>query len=390
MDQMQGNAAPQLQEVHVDPESRIQDQMTMSHFQNMSTASKRMANGDVKSPGASLSLSPTSPAFGGHSRTISNTSRTSQIGEVCLEMLFSLRILHGKKSDHYQLSNNLRTRLSYAMVKVQHGWESHSIDHLEKSFSERNSPATPTAHQAQKYDAPTSHAFSADWTPNVSPQKRLTETAYENGHPPSRNGLVPKTQQSSQNDPANTGGTYQNMPSGPTYESFWQQHSADPVSTARQKVVPSLAPPVDILPRTRPVESTNRQRPFLDTNFPDSMQKFPGQLPSTPSHRTTLSKIRTPSQQAAVEKDVVESLLFMSSPGNSQSYPASQPLAAAISPPRDRLVRPDRIGKKYLGSPLQRRKPTQSSFNDAEISKMIDEMPDSSSSDESEPVRLTL
>jgi hypothetical protein len=39
-----------------------------------------------------------------------------------------------------QLSAQLKTRLSYAMVKVQNGWEKQSLDELEESQSQRGSP----------------------------------------------------------------------------------------------------------------------------------------------------------------------------------------------------------------------------------------------------------
>jgi cytochrome c556 len=39
-----------------------------------------------------------------------------------------------------QLSAQLKTRLSYAMVKVQNGWEKRSLDDLEDETSQRGSP----------------------------------------------------------------------------------------------------------------------------------------------------------------------------------------------------------------------------------------------------------
>jgi hypothetical protein len=39
-----------------------------------------------------------------------------------------------------QLSAQLKTRLSYAMVKVQNGWEKQSLDELEEVHSQRGSP----------------------------------------------------------------------------------------------------------------------------------------------------------------------------------------------------------------------------------------------------------
>lgn len=41
---------------------------------------------------------------------------------------------------HMQLSAQLKTRLEYAMVKVQNGWEKQSLDELEEVHSQRGSP----------------------------------------------------------------------------------------------------------------------------------------------------------------------------------------------------------------------------------------------------------
>lgn len=47
------------------------------------SAPKRMANGEIKSPGYSLPTSPGDSSQYGHSRNSSRTSRGSQVGEVC-------------------------------------------------------------------------------------------------------------------------------------------------------------------------------------------------------------------------------------------------------------------------------------------------------------------
>lgn len=41
-----------------------------------------------------------------------------------------------------QLSAQLRTRLSYAMVKVQNNWEKQSLDELEERISQQGSPVS--------------------------------------------------------------------------------------------------------------------------------------------------------------------------------------------------------------------------------------------------------
>jgi hypothetical protein len=44
-----------------------------------------------------------------------------------------------------QLSSELRTRLSYAMVKVKNGWQPKTIDEVESLASRKGSPASSTS-----------------------------------------------------------------------------------------------------------------------------------------------------------------------------------------------------------------------------------------------------
>lgn len=48
--------------------------------------------------------------------------------------------MHLQNADVDQLSAQLKTRLSYAMVKVQNGWEKQSLEELEEGQSQRASP----------------------------------------------------------------------------------------------------------------------------------------------------------------------------------------------------------------------------------------------------------
>lgn len=159
-----------------------------------------------------------------------------------------------------QLSSQLKTRLSYAMVKVQNGWQSHTLTELESLTS-----------------APTSPLTSSLRSPRSRPTSSSTTLA---DRPPSQPHHHPGL----------------DYPTSPTYESFWRDHSDSH---------PSLAPPADIHPR-RPAHA---HPPRIHT----SMHASPYASPSTP----TTPKPRTPSQNAAMEKDAVETLVFMSSPKNS-------------------------------------------------------------------------
>lgn len=56
---------------------------------------------------------------------------------------------------HVQLSAQLKTRLSYAMVKVQNGWEKQSLDELEEVHSQRGSPnSAPGRTDRLAFDSP--------------------------------------------------------------------------------------------------------------------------------------------------------------------------------------------------------------------------------------------
>ena len=79
------DAAPQVEEQQpiYAPTARSQDDQSQRlHIEHGSTP-KRMANGEIKSPGYSRPNSPVHIGQYGHSRNSSRTSRGSQIGEVC-------------------------------------------------------------------------------------------------------------------------------------------------------------------------------------------------------------------------------------------------------------------------------------------------------------------
>ena len=76
----------------------------------------------------------------------------------------------------------------------------------------------------------------------------------------------------------------------------------------------ALAPPVDIIPG-------QRRRPTAD-NFAPSIQYDVSPAAPRLSNGRPTPKHRTPSQNAAMEADAVETLLFMASPNNS-GHPAT-------------------------------------------------------------------
>jgi len=158
------------------------------------------------------------------------------------------------------------------MVKVQNGWQSHTLTELESLTSAPTSPLTSSLR------SPRSRPTSSRTLPDRPIFANPSPTAQPHHHTGTQ-GL----DYAYRHPTSPTSGTR-------TYESFWREHS-DPH--------PSLAPPADIQPR-RPLR--------LHTSTSTSIHTSP----STPTPR----KPRTPSQNAAMEKDAVETLVFMSSPKN--------------------------------------------------------------------------
>ena len=182
-----------------------------------------------------------------------------------------------------KLSQQLRTRLNYAMVKVQHGWQTRSLEEVESLASQ--SPRSSTSgfpHLAQQvHGSPGSTVLSSDlhrkWSSSTSSDGGEALRPTQIGHPGSVNGLT---------------------------------HTGAEVTARR-----ALAPPVDIVPgHQRRRAAPNSQSAFSPRGGPPPS--------SSSSQRSTMRpKQRTPSQNAAMEADAVETLLFMASPNNSGHYP---------------------------------------------------------------------
>ncbi|WYZ44721.1 hypothetical protein EsH8_VIII_000037 [Colletotrichum jinshuiense] len=220
----------------------------------MATARKRMADGALKEN--------TSPVRIGHSRNTSTVSMASTTA-----------------SSIGDWSSDLKTRLSYAMLKVNHGWQSHSIDEVESMASRAPSPTSShsTLHGRQDLSA--------------SPRANMARYAT-----------------------ASAATTASSNPSPATYESFWKEGqrsvhtSASPPAPVQN--VPTLAPPASIQP-SRPMGSHNSRRNSNPRYTPTLLSHSHSASPQTPGQSNANA---TPNQR---EQDAIESLIFMSSPGNS-------------------------------------------------------------------------
>ncbi|KJZ78665.1 hypothetical protein HIM_02056 [Hirsutella minnesotensis 3608] len=235
-----GNADRQCQLLQLSTIAAAQDKMMP---EGTAGSKKRMADGLLK-----LREGSASPVKG-HSRNASAVSMAStaasHIGEV---------------------SNELKTLLSYAMVKVNNGWQSRSLDAVESLASQATSP-TSSVH-------------------TVHHRKGSSASPLQPAAPPSARVHFSQDSQSTQRD------------------------SSPPASLPSDK--PILAAPAPIRPSlTLPQSALHPRRTSGSLHAPTMLSRQTSDSPRTP--RTD----GPPLPISRTEQDVAESLLFMSSPGNS-------------------------------------------------------------------------
>ncbi|GAP86948.1 putative cell cycle transcriptional repressor whi5 [Rosellinia necatrix] len=297
-----GNGASSSQEsqlIQLSNLAALQQKIVVSHDDadiNGAQSRKRTADGGVKH---TRHHSSASPIRGGHSRNTSTVSvastTSSRIGE---------------------LSAELKAKLSYALVKVNNGWQSHSIDEVESLASQAASPTSSTSTLHGR------HGSSA------SPRIALAGFRHAASNPSSMA----------------TSPIVQN-PQARTYESFWRESvSKIPTTTNPNSQVPTLAPPAPIQPRqslsTNPRRNSNaRHTPaYLSQSHhtsphtpsqPSPLQSTPGQhYPSTPN----VDPILFSPPQNLREQEALETLMFMSSPGNSANLKHAFPTPHTAQP----------------------------------------------------------
>ncbi|TDZ32312.1 hypothetical protein C8035_v012363 [Colletotrichum spinosum] len=236
------------------------------------------------------------------------------------------------KENASPLSSDLKTRLSYAMLKVNHGWQYHTIDEVESMASQA---ASPTSSQSTLHGRQESSA---------SPRSNMARYA-----------------------PASAATTASSNPSPTTYESFWkdgqrsnQTSASPPASTSN---APTLAPPAPIQP-SRPashnlrMNSNPRYTPTPLSYSHSASPHTPGQqqaVNATPNQRLgrapPIDPILFSPHQNVREQDAIESLIFMSSPGNSANMKHNYSQSVASSLP-GRHALPNSQPRK--GLPTQR------------------------------------
>ena len=288
---------------------------TSSTRPNLSVAStagyKRTADGQVKPLSAT---SPESPHFGGHSRNSSSVSNVSSATSSRIGGVRPPSSSRSSRADNHQLSSELKTRLTYAMVKVNNGWQSNTIEEIESLASQAGSPTSSTSTLQGRRNLLTSPRTAIA---NIQSHNSVTY----NQRPAADFDLYSREQPSR------------------TYESFWRDHSTTTYPTHRHVQAPAtspplskaLAPPADIHPTPSSRRSSTpkfTKPPTIPTHGSNS--PYQNSAPRTP-HRTDFREnivIQTPTQKTIQEQDAIETLLFMSSPGNSGN------MGHAFPPPR--------------------------------------------------------
>ncbi|KLJ11263.1 hypothetical protein EMPG_13436 [Blastomyces silverae] len=306
----------------------------------VSQGQKRTASGEVKSGVSPGSLrSPEAATTTRRSRTMSTDSTGSRIAE---------------------LSAQLRARLSYAAAKVEKDWPIHKLE-------EEAHAVPPRLEYSSASQSSLSLGFKSPFRSPRGPSH--SRGRHSISSTPQHNGL------SKLRDP-NFTHTISSV--SPMKVPARRNKSSSPNRNARAYIPPPatftntnpprLAPPADIVsgngngPRRRPnpndallqtssanhnyyprnqsftdgghsassTQTTTSTVAILDTP-PQSQPQLSRQsaTPSTTSAAaapTTMPfpKQRTPSQNALMEKDAIETLLFMSSPENSGYHPSSQ------------------------------------------------------------------
>ena len=168
--------------------------------------------------------------------------------------------------DLYQMTSDLKARLAYAMLKVNNGWQSRSLDEVEELASQAASPGSNSSTARRAFDSSASPHMAS----------------------------IPETQVRFVNEPPSQ-----------------RRKSNSPPNQPSNK--PGLAPPASIKPSTG--NSRRNTAPHYTRTLVGRAYSASPLGSAQPQHRA-ISDLYSPHQNVR-EKDAIESLLFMSSPSNS-------------------------------------------------------------------------
>ncbi|KAI1607960.1 hypothetical protein EDD37DRAFT_6178 [Exophiala viscosa] len=350
------------QEEYTPPTSAISSQLDSQGTRSPGLSEKKEHSVDgvgedpsQKQRSTSRSQSPLPDSLSGTKRTASGQHKRSSVNGLAdivtqangaSHSRTSSMVSSGTSGNVLELSQQLRTKLKYAMIKVQNGWQTRSFDEVESLASQsprstisgfQHSPKTqtllsPRSAMSRKYQRESSESDSSDST--VALESR---------------GLV-------------------NM-------------SGSPQVAARR----ALAPPIDILP-----SSSRRRRAPNGVHGPGVHARH------MHISRPTTSQ-RTPSQNAAMEADAVETLLFMASPSNSGYNPSTHssqesslprsvpfPISSQTSPLRNQFSQTSMTSPKKVAF-SDGRPPIDKA---ALIDRILDELSDDSDDELEQAFRL--
>ncbi|KAL9615425.1 MAG: hypothetical protein Q9167_000103 [Letrouitia subvulpina] len=336
---------------------------------------KRTASGDAKR-NVSTSEKSTNPTQCKLSETSDTKLRTSQIKE---------------------LSSQLQARLSYAMFKLQSGWQSHSLADFEGKTSAQISPIFASSDQRLPVTSPESYTnkgrCNLPSSINQSFEKGTAmpiSSSLTSGSPNNALGLEgAHNQPKCLTSPASPGVVYGAY--GSSYKPKIQNTSGQQVqSQPPLNNIPSLAPPADIWPRNSRHSHFRHEEPHrLDTDQTYRRRSLQGvssaPAPASPSsHQAYLT--RSPSQKAADEKDAVETLVLMSSPGNPGTQQSSKTPLEIL--PKTPIANPIHFGvgladgQKHKTHHKTKMIDPAHLLRSGDIDRVLDEMTDESSSDD--------
>lgn len=186
------------------------------------------------------------------------------------------------------------------MVKVNHGWQSRSLGEVESLASQAVSPTSSAYTVHRTHDA------------LASPRHPVASTA-----------------------------THLHFSQHPTRS---RRGSHSPPSPPPPPVTPALADAAPIRPSVPPPRSSLDARRHSDSRHsPTMLSRAPSASPHTPGPAPQ-PDTRAPSMSRA-EQDVAESLLFMSSPGNSANF--KQTFSPSMSPGAQQPVRLRNLGGRH-------------------------------------------
>ncbi|GAB7337199.1 hypothetical protein MBLNU457_g2579t1 [Dothideomycetes sp. NU457] len=256
---------------------------------------KRTANGIVKNNTSSVVNSPANATPTERRRAESVSSSSSKAGEAAA---------------------NLKTRLAYAMAKVQHGWEHKNMSEVEQlaaSMSPGMNFSSPREARAP-LTSPRQTVFTDRPTARLPMAKIPLYDPYASSKGPMS---PPAKRRSSVLDSAI-----------PNYRPAFPPQHDDRAG---------LAPAVELAPRTHDRRvSFNKATSSRTNGVPPSPTKY---MPTTPKSSRKPAAIRTSTQTARDEQDAMAALLLMGSPSNGGHFPkGSQQSSGSLSPPQAHSV----------------------------------------------------